>query len=158
MTRATRNIKNRHTRVAGCRYEKISGTKKRGEIGGKRDHAHMWRDVVVDIFLPYDDEQHSPREMGSMNLSRARIFARRAKEPSGSCDIAPTDLKNNHGSSGAVISNAFAMPKHPRSLCVHRKILLLIFRTRRACLIGFSTIESYLYVFTSMNFMRRWFT
>jgi len=43
----------------------------------------MWRDVVVDIFLPYDDEQHSPREMGSMNLSRARIFARRAKEPSG---------------------------------------------------------------------------
>lgn len=60
-------------RVAGC-TKKISATEGIvGEIGGTAEaRAHMWREVVVDIFLPSDDE-HS-REMGSMNLSRGSYF------------------------------------------------------------------------------------
>lgn len=68
--------------------KKISVTKGREEYRKeKEDLAHIWREVVVDIFLPLRRRtfslSFSPTRKGSMNLSQARIFARRAKAPFG---------------------------------------------------------------------------
>lgn len=127
------------------RCEKISRTEKRGERSGEEGTTRTCGGMLSLTSSCRTMTNNTLREKWVQWICPGLVFLRVARKNhrrSGSCDIAPNDLKNNHGSSGAVISNALPC----RSPYVHRKILLLIFRTRGTCLIGFSGRITFLYV------------
>lgn len=91
------------------RYEKISRTEKRGERSGEKGTTRTCGGMLSLTSSCRTMTNNTLREKWVQWICPGLVFLRVARKNhrgSGSCDIAPNDLKNNHGSSGAVISNA----------------------------------------------------